>query len=257
MFTSLLSGYKKGVTTIAKRYYSAILFGVIILLCAVDTGHSQFTGYARRAFGMTGYISFGINRVENGSLNNDLEMNGYPSFSDLFGAWGGGMHAVIRNRFVIGMSYHRQMEKEKSKSGYKTSFTGNSRSLDVGCIVFTKGYLQIFPLVGIGMQTVDVSIHETGGDSFENILADPGRGASLSRRGLMLDVGLQMNMLNVVEEIRHYTLGVRVGYRFVPGDNDWKIDNSTASVGPESSITGPNINLNIGIRALLGTLFGR
>ena len=100
---------KKGAITITQRYFSSIILSVIILLFAADTGYCQFTGYARRTFGMTGYLSLGLNRIETGSLNNDLEMNGYPVFSDLFGAWGGGMHAVIRNRLVIGMSYHRQM----------------------------------------------------------------------------------------------------------------------------------------------------
>ena len=234
-----------------------MISAIFFLIFFSRPGVCQFTGYARREFGMTGYVSLGINRIETGSLNNDLEKNGYPSFSDLFGAWGGGMHAVIRNRLVIGMSYHRQMKKEKSNSGYKTSFTGSSRSLDIGCIVYSKRSLQVFPFVGVGIQTVNLSILKTGGDTFENILADPGRGVSIRRRGLMVDVGLQMNILNVAEGRKHYTLGMRAGYRFVPGDDVWKIDNSTISGGPESSITGPYINVNIGIRALMGKLFGR
>ena len=148
------------------------------------------------------------------------------------------------------------MKKNKTGEYYRTSLYGSSRSIEFGYIMFSKNTQHMFPFIGIGLQTIDLTIHETGNTSFDNVLEVPGRGTKLSRNGLMIDIGIQFNSLKEAydnregRERRNYSWGVRAGYRYIPLYLGWKTEQSNVNDGPKSSLTGLYITFNFNISSL-------
>ncbi len=239
------------------RFLITIILSFILFTLAPDHGECQFNDIARREFGFTSYLSVGLSGIDVSNLNTDLSNSGYPSFNSMFGSIGGGMQAIIKNKFIIGMNYQRMMKKNKTGDNYRTSLYGSSRSIEFGYIMFSKNTQHMFPFFGIGLQTIDLAIHETVNTSFDTVLDVPGRGTKLSRNGLMLDIGIQFNSIKEAydnsegRERRNYSWGVRAGYRYIPWHLDWKTEQSNVNDGPQCSLTGPYITVNFSISSLL------
>ena len=117
-------------------------------------------------------------------------------------------------------------------------------------IVQWKG-LSIYPLLSIGVGHSNINISRETGDSFNDVLATPGRDVRMRQNALLLDVSLGVDYrFKIRENYRkstYFTIGVRGGYLFAPYAGDWYTGSAEISGGPDLGLEGPVVQLLIGI----------
>jgi hypothetical protein len=95
-----------------------------------------------------------------------------------------------------------------------------------------------------------MKIREKTSASFDEILANPGRSATLTTAGFLVHVSLGGDYLFVMHqdagERRGLIVGFRAGYNFAPLKSDWHLDEFEIAGGPEINVTGPYVRLLIG-----------
>ena len=199
--------------------------------------------------GGRGYFMCGGSIVDIDALNSRLEGKGYSKFSDSFFSLGGGGYAVI-NRVIIGGEGHGLIGRDETSGNYKTSLSAGYGFFDLGYIVYSTGYLNVYPLLGLGGGGINFKIVEREAPSFDEVLDDPKRSIELSTGGFLLNVALGTDYLLKLGEDEEgeggFVFGLRVGYTLAPVKGDWDMDGTEISGGPEVGITGPYIRLMIG-----------
>jgi hypothetical protein len=99
-----------------------------------------------------------------------------------------------------------------------------------------------------------LTFKDTGARSFDELLANPRVDATASTGGFLMQVALGIDNLFVlgsrVEDGRRreggVVLGVRAGYIFGPGQDNWKFNGTDLAGGPDLSLTGPYVRVIAG-----------
>lgn len=236
------------------REKAFLFMGVLAALLTHGTADGQWKNMARDTFGMIGYVTIGVNMTGLGDLNDTLKENGFPTTSTLAASWGGGMHGVWKNRIVFGTNYQRLFSKRGENDRFLTRLSSSMKMLDLGYLAWKGQNIQVYPLIGIGMVSENLTVYPTGRVSFGEIMTDPGRGSNLSRQGLLLDIGVQTNRFVMKRAKKQYSWGFRAGYRFVPAQLSWSMDGSKVDGGPESGVEGPYLYFNFGVAGLISAI---
>jgi hypothetical protein len=203
--------------------------------------------------GVKGYFMAGANIFDLDELNATLRRSSYPAFSDNLFSFGGGGHLII-NRLLIGGEGHGLLTKEKSvvlaNRLYKSSLEISYGFVTAGYQVIANGGFSFYPLLGIGGGIISMKIHEKTPASFDEILANPGRNATLTMAGFLVHASLGGDYFFVVDqdagERRGLIVGFRAGYNFAPLKSDWQLDEFEIAGGPDIDVTGPYVRLLIG-----------
>ena len=196
----------------------------------------------------------GGNQLDMDDLNVRMKDNGYTEFSDNYLSLGGGGHAIINDKIVLGGEGHALLGRTKSSTlgvtDYGSKLSAGYGFFDLGYMLLRAGGLDAYPLLGIGGGGISMNIIQSEIGSFDDILADPDRGAKLSTWDFLINIGLGIDYLYVLGggEMGEggLVLGLRGGYIFSPFEGDWKFEGETLPGGPDLGITGPYIRLTIG-----------
>ena len=234
-----------------KIFLCAVISGVLL---ANGTAFGQWRSFIREDLDMIGYVTIGANLTTPDELNDILRGNGFPAASALAASWGGGMHGMWKNRIAFGTSYHRLFSKRGTNDRFRTSRSSSLKLLDLGYPAFIGKNMQAYPLIGIGMVSENLTVYPAGRVSFGEIMTDPGRGSSLSRQGLILDIGVQANRFTLKGKKKQYSWGLRAGYRFVPAQRSWRMNGSVVDGGPGSGAEGPYLHVNFGMAGLISAI---
>ena len=136
-------------------------------------------------------------------INTSLANAGYSKFSDKLFSLGGGGHAFI-NKLIIGGNGGAIIGGEESgtntNGNFKTSLTAGYGFFDIGYVLHSKGGLTIYPLIGLGAGGVSLQIAESAVPTFNDVLANPKRGARLSTGGFLVSFSMGVNYLMSFEE---------------------------------------------------------
>lgn len=229
--------------------YKAVKTIATLTTVAVVGVFSISMAHSAKEEGGRGYFMCGGSIVDIDALNSRLESKGYSTFSGNFFSFGGGGHAVI-NRLIIGGEGHALIGRGETSGNYENSLSAGYGCFDLGYILYSTGYLNVYPLLGLGGGGMSLNIMEKGAPSFDEILDDPRRSTEISTGGFLLNVALGTDYLLKLggdgKEEGGLVFGLRVGYTFTPIKSEWEMDATDISGGPEIGITGPYIHLMIG-----------
>ncbi|MDZ7292153.1 MAG: hypothetical protein ONB44_20555 [candidate division KSB1 bacterium] len=224
-----------------------------VLFLGLCSAQAQETKAQTKMRGGRGYFMTGVNMLDLGAFNSQLQSSGYSSFSEDLFALGGGGHAII-NHLIIGGEGHALLTSDKdvvlAGRRYKTSLEAGYGFFDLGYQLISHGGFALYPLVGIGGGGLVLKISERASPSFDEVLADPGRGAQLFTGGLMLHASLGADYF--IQTRRDESkqggvmIGIRAGYNFTPIKGDWSLEEFAIAGGPEIGITGPYVRVMLG-----------
>lgn len=237
---------------IGLRIYAAVCFVTFF----ASTAESQNTANSFfKSVDVTGYISLGANWSDLGDLNSRLDIHNYPVFSDLTGSFGGGTRIVIGEKFIFGIDFCRLFKKSESSDSYNTTLSGSINSFNLGYIVYKQPDMAVYPIFGIGMQNMEMTIYNNSPAAFESLLETPEKGVELSRRSLLMDIAVQIDRYSQDRERKTYKWGIKAGYRMDLWGRDWVLEGSSLEGGPDTSVEGLYIQFNFGLRDLIRELF--
>jgi len=233
----------------SKIIVSLIIVAVTSFLLVNIAQGQEIRASAKKEGRKMGYFMFGGNIIDIKTLNSKLKNKGYSELSDNFISLGGGSHRII-NRVIIGGEGHRLIGREVTSKGYRTSIDIGYGFFNSGYILYSVSDLRIYPLLGLGGGGMNLNIVEKDSPSFDEILTNPKRGATLSTGGFLLNLAVGADYLLKLAEDEEgrggLIFGLRAGYIFAPIKGDWEMDGIGISGGPQAAITGPYIRIMIG-----------
>lgn len=214
----------------------------VYLLAQPDDSRKKQTRILTGGFG---YFAVEIPFLQLNELNDHLASFNIPQFETPFiGLGGGGM--LGRSKVTFGGEGIGLLGKEQSyRRGdtlYRIKLDGGVGTAFLGYTVF-QSPIVIQILGGIGGTGMTLTISQTEGASFDEILRDPGREAKLSIGGFHFLGGV--NILIPIQDM--LLLGFQGGYRFTVTNSDWKYQTDIAiSDGPRTGYDGPYVKVIIG-----------
>jgi len=233
------------------KILNAIVVGVIGLGVFVTPLFSQDSISSTNESGGMGYSLFGRNTIGLGDLNEQLTNKGYSELSESFFLVGGGGHAILNSKWIIGGEGYSLLGDEVTTSNFNSSIMLTCAFFDVGYIVYSIKDLRVYPLVGFGVGGMNLKIAEDVESlSLDEVLDNPRRGVELSTTGALLNLSIGVDYLvnfsGNAQERGGILLGIRAGYMVSPFKGSWTMDDVELSGAPEASMTGPYIRILFG-----------
>ncbi len=222
------------------------IYGLAVLLgiTALPGG-----GFGQERSEGRGYFMAGSQGMDLGSLNDRLQANGYGTFSETFGVFGGGGYAIV-GRFVIGGEGGGVFgDSESATIGndfFKSTLNGGYGLFRLGYIIARRGGAIVYPALGLGGGGLSLEISQEATLPFDQYLQNPRRSTRLGNGFLLLDLGVAAEHMVVLERRNGQEggimFGARIGYLFSPWRSDW----GDALNGPDSGIEGVYFRLVFG-----------
>jgi hypothetical protein len=219
---------------------------ILFTLCLASTGDAIAEEHELR-----GYLMLGGAAIDIDGLNSKLDDKGYTEFSDDLFSIGGGVFHKVSPRILVGGEGHFLIgEQNSSDIGTKTyasSMLGGYGFMNMGYLAHESDRLDVIPILGMGFGGIGVKIGES---SFDDILDNPSRSASLYSMSFLLNLALEtdckVKILAENGKDAFFCVGVRVGYVFSPFNSGWYTDEISLTDDPDSGLSGPYIRLTIG-----------
>jgi len=201
--------------------------------------------------GGMGYSMFGSSFLNMKDFNSRLENNGYIPLSGIFFSVGGGGHAIINKKWIIGGEGHSLLGGNETNGNYTNSVIVSYGFFDLGYIILNPGELRLYPLIGFGAGEMKFSISEDlSSISFDQILDSPGINSEISKSELVLNLALGADYLisfaKTENERGGLVFGLRAGYCVSPIKGHWKMGDVEITGTPDLGFSGPYIRLMIG-----------
>lgn len=198
-----------------------------------------------------GYFMTGKTNLDLDGLNTRFQNKGLSEISDELFLIGGGVFHKVSPRFMAGVEGQLLIGNQKSSiidgKEYSSSILGGYGLVNTAYLVYESDRLDIFPIFGVGVGGLGVKI---GQSSFDSILDNPTRAASLTSLNFIVNIGLEtdfkMKVTGKNNNEGFVYVGLRGGYMFSPIKGGWYADEMSLTGDPEGGITGPYICLTIG-----------
>jgi hypothetical protein len=198
-----------------------------------------------------GYFMIGGTAFDIDPLNSRLKTKGYTEFSDEFFSIGGGFFRKASDRVLVGAEGNLLVGEEKSSvigsNNYSSSAIGGYGFLNTGYLVVENDFLDLYPVIGIGIGGIDFKI---GQSSFDDILDNPQGAANLNTFSFLPNFALgadyKIKLPENGTDESFLVLGLRGGYALSLYDRGWFMDEFSLSGDPEGGIGGPYLRITIG-----------
>lgn len=179
------------------------------------------------------------------SLNDRLAANGYERLSDVATLIGGEGRAIFDNGFLIGARgagfFYPDADGPNS---VQADFGGGFGMLDVGVAFVRRQHVDLTLTAGLGGYGWSLSLSDRASDSFDDVLQNPARSASVGRGGLLtgLTLGCDARVpFGPIERGRRgfFTIGARLGVLYGPALGGWGLgEGGEATGGPDDALFG-------------------
>jgi hypothetical protein len=201
--------------------------------------------------GGMGYSMFGSSFLNVKDFNSQLENYGYIPLSGTFFSVGGGGHAIINKKWIIGGEGHTLLGGNETNGNYTNSVIVSYGFFDLGYIIFYPGELRLYPLIGIGAGEMKFSISEDlNSISFDQILDTPCINSEISKSEFVVNFALGADYLISLAKTENerggLVFGLRAGYCVSPFRGHWKMGDVEITGTPDLGFSGPYIRLMIG-----------
>lgn len=195
-----------------------------------------------------GFFAIGTQFTDLAPLNDRLRNAGYPTFASEMVSLGGGGYGVVANRLMLGGEGHGLLTADGSVGGRNVSIGGGYGLFNLGYLFRPTTGLRAYPLLGLGGGGLLLDIESEGtADSFDEVLDNPNRSASVGRVSLLVSLGGGLEyQFGTPGKGRSARLGLRAGYMVSALNSDWQLDENSLAGGPDASVQGPFVRLTIG-----------
>lgn len=200
-----------------------------------------------------GVFLFGPGLFDFSSLNDRLAANGYERLPVVMPVIGGEGRAVFPSGFVIGGHGAGLLAPDREgPDELQAHFGGGFGMADFGFAPIHSDSLLFTMTGGIGGYSWSLGIGDSERVSFDDVLANPRRSASLSRGGLLVGATLGIDgrvSMGRAERGRRgfFTFGLRVGGLFGPAIGGFSLsEGDEVSGGPNVGLTGAYAALVLG-----------
>jgi hypothetical protein len=221
----------------------------VVLVCTLvwsDALQAQRSG--ARAPTRETAVMIGSSRLDTNALNERLAGAGYPVFDRQYLMLG-----VMTSRpvgdFRLGAEVAglTRPTATTADNRWRTQTGGGYAMFNVGYTVVQEGGLAITPKAGIGAGALTLRIAERDAPSFDEVLANPGRGVHLSTSSLLLDGSLAVRYRTGGRAARRaFLIGVRAGYTHSLLHAEWRRHDRDAPGGPTAGWAGPHFEVLLG-----------
>ncbi|MGC4090310.1 MAG: hypothetical protein QM756_21015 [Polyangiaceae bacterium] len=196
----------------------------------------------------------GVALVDMGPLNDRLSTSGYPTKLPLAFPLLGGQGFGLFSRFTIGGSGSGFLSRSVGAPGNgEVAASGAWGTFDFGYqLVRINGFL-LAPVLSLGGYGMSVTIHSKDESSFSQVLGNPGRGTTLTNKGVLGGIGVMTNLIVLGQQSTVRTarsglsLGVRLGVLYGIPYREWQADGVTADGGPKFGLRGGYAALSLGV----------
>ena len=218
----------------------------------IETGtHPSVSEESGKPYGGVGFFSVGGMILDHRGMNDAFAAHGRPELPSTLLTFGGEGYFRV-NRVLIGFEGFGALPRSASSATHETSVSGGGGFFDVGYIVTSWENLAVFPILGIGGGGMSYNLARRAPASFDQVLDDPARGATLSTGGFMgqLALGIDYYMFGKgtsPKEVGGGVVGLRIGYatQLLPRGN-WSLFGAEVDGGPKVGFGGPFLRLVIG-----------
>jgi len=187
------------------------------------------------------YAMLGWSMADAAALNDRLTPFGYPRLSRGLLSLGCGGRILV-GRLIFGGECHRLSQGEAETGESRISLDGGLGFFDLGAVLVRSPRMLAYALAGIGGGRLSLNMRATRGAPFDEVLADPGRDATLSTYGFLTQVAAGVDL----KITGRFFIGIRAGYVFAPGRAEWELGFEEAPSGPDARLTGPSLRVTFG-----------
>lgn len=187
------------------------------------------------------FVSGGVQVVDTEELNQLLESRGLPPLSDEHVTLGLGIDQQS-GRWLLGGEAALLLAEEETGDGFERSLSGRYGLLEAGFVFPLADGLRVYPLAGLGRSDLDFTTTRDGSVAFDELLEGPGPGSEVSTGGWILQPGLGLDLVT-----GGFSVGVRGGYVFAPGEAEWEAEEITVEGGPDVGLEGFFVRATLGV----------
>lgn len=187
-------------------------------------------------------------------LNQLMARNGRGSLPSDVATIGFTAHRRL-GRFVLAGEADWALPRSRSDNGMRSALSQQSFSVGVGLVIVEVGGISIFPVGSVGLRRAALSMQEIGDFTFDEGLANPGRGVEMSSLGGIARTGLTAERRFAFGRTGPFSISVEGGVAR-PFGGTWTTagENRVTAVPGEKS--GSFFRLGIGRPLGKGTDFG-
>ncbi len=227
------------------KLLSRAAFLLALLPLAASPALAQHHDDDHEGDGGAGFFSVGVNRVQIDALNSRLSEMGYPTFERALLAIGGGGYGVVADVIMLGGEGYGLFTGEKAYQGRSVSLGGGYGFFNVGYLHRLTPHLRVYPMLGLGGGGLTLQIGSAEAGSFDEVLQNPNRQATLTRGSFLVSLGGGLEY-RFGDAEGGFLLGLRAGYLLAPYRSDWHLGDEVLGDGPDASLAGPFVRLTIG-----------
>lgn len=174
------------------------------------------------------------------------------SFNEHHFLFGASSQSVYK-RVVVGFEVVAAFGDTYKNDSLTASVDAGWMNINFGYVLLDKARFKIYPTAGAGVILNGLSMSDKRQLSLQQIQNDFGREINLSRLGMSLDIGVNIDLLGkwkYHEETSTTTCfltGLKIGYLYSFAGDNWKYGRGTkVSGGPDFGLHGPYLQLKIG-----------
>ncbi|HET6244248.1 MAG: hypothetical protein H0V01_15840 [Bacteroidetes bacterium] len=204
------------------------------------------TGIFRKYTGIMGSFSYGWSLLNIDDLNQTLNSNNYPVFSDYAVAFGGNF-LRMNSCFLVGAEGYFIFTETKNQTDFDASLNSGYMFFNLGYRTIASSKVLAYPLIGIGRGRSNLKIAEkANGVLFNQLLASPSPSLELSTNSFLLSFSLNMNYFTTPIHLNGFHFGVSLGYVLSLPTEGWYKFNANIPGGPVFNLGGPFLRLKFG-----------
>lgn len=186
------------------------------------------------------FFSAGVQTTDIDELNALLSSEGLPTLDDRHVTLGVGVDRRS-GPWLLGAEAVMLQAEEESGDAFERSLDGRYAVLQAGYVVPLAAGVRIYPLAGVGLSDLDFTTSQEGSVPFDDLLEGPGPGSQVTTGGLVLQPGLGVDLVGT-----GFTVGLRGGWTFAPGEADWEAADVDVEDGPDVGMEGLFLRASIG-----------
>lgn len=201
-----------------------------------------------------GAFLLGLGLFDFDDLSDTLQAAGYERLDDVGTIIGGEGHAILKSGFVIGGRGAALLYGTVSgPDSFDGEVSGGFGMADFGFAPVHTRTLLFSATAGVGGYGLSLDLQEGTRATFDEVLDDPRRSASLSTGGILLAVTLALDARIPLPRDEsepgegYFAIGVRVGGLYGPQLSEWSgSDGEEVARGPSGALRGGYAAVTIG-----------
>lgn len=201
-------------------------------------------------------LSTGATLMSVDAINARLIPAGFAGLSNDAITYGASGYVAI-GRGLLGAELGRSTYGEEGLNNGRTDDLNSRFAMaTAGYALYASHHLSVFPELGVGAGTVDVTLRNRAGTAtatpqptFDEVAQAPGPESTLSGRHLLFSVGVGADYLVLPAAASEWgvVFGVRGGVLVAPNRTTWSRSGSDVGAGPDGAPEGPFLRVVVGV----------